>query len=123
MTTTCSPMAVTTKKPADKEPAPDPLERIAAGIEAMRLDLQELREAFDLFSKGGFPLERTVATSELLTTLAVTTAVMIRDAPLQAYDLQQRIQAALVIGEQVLKCHDEYRDATHKLRLENNLLK
>jgi hypothetical protein len=116
-------MAVTTKKPADKEPAADPLERIATGIEAMRLDIQELREAFDLFSKGGFPLERTVPTSELLATLAVLTAVFIRDAPLQPYDLQQRIQAALVIAEQAMKAYDEYRDATHRLRLENNLSK
>lgn len=85
-------------------------------LKEIRDELRELRENFNTFSNEGMPLRTTVPTPELIATMAATTAVLLRDGPID--DLEQRLNASQMIGDLAIKHHDEFCDFNQVARLE-----
>ena len=82
-------------------------------------DMRELREAFDTFSNGGFPLERTVPTAELIASVGAASALIARNTPLEGPHLQNRIAAAQVIANDLIRHHDHYRQSIQAQKLDS----
>ena len=94
-------------------------EAIIERLAAIQSELAELREAFDSFSNGGFPLRQEVATPELLAVLAAFMALMGRDGPMNDHDLQYRVRAAMVLGTDIVKVFDSYKRSTERQNLDH----
>lgn len=82
-------------------------------------ELKDIREAFDSFSNGGFPLSRTVPTPELLASLAAASSLIARNTPLEGGHLQNRIAAAQVIAQDLIRQHDHYRQSIQAQKLDS----
>jgi hypothetical protein len=105
----------------DSTPKPTQAQATLAVLQEIRDEIRELRDLVDLTTNGGFPLTRAVPTSELIAAMATVTAVLLRDTPIPAYDLAQRLQAAMLIAEQAVKTFDEYHSANTTIKLQSQL--
>lgn len=94
---------------------------IEAKLEEIRSELAELREAFDSFTNGGFPLRQEVATPELLGVLASFISLMgWRDSVINMNqsELQVRLQAAMTMGTEIMRMYDTYKRQTERVNLD-----
>lgn len=100
---------------AEAKPADEQLKLLRELVEEVRL----LREAFDTFSNGGFPLRQTVPTSELMLTACMASSLMQRDLPVTQPDANTKMQMAIVLADQLGKFFDEFQKHTQTAQLES----
>lgn len=98
--------------------APQP----ATSNEILEQILKELRDIKDIlvnFTDDGFPLRNSIPNPELLASLITASALLSRTDPrINAEDLRQRLEAAQVIGSQLIQLADCYRRQTERIQLE-----
>jgi len=81
-------------------------------------ELKDLRESFETFSNGGFPIQRMVPDTQTLAAISMVAALLNRDAPLSAADITGRINAAMTLATSVLQVVDQYQQSTQPQNLE-----
>lgn len=97
-----------------------PAETNAELLRGVLVELKQLNELLVSFTGDGFPLQRSVPTPEMIATIAVAAALLMRhDARMSEADLQQRLAAAPVVGQQLIKQMDAYLGATQRQHLES----
>lgn len=96
---------------ATKDPNQDRLDLI-------HQELVELREAFDAFSNGGFPLQQQMPTPQMLATFAAFIAMMQHQGTPSPQELQFKLQASMTLGADILQFLDAYQRHTEKSSLE-----
>jgi hypothetical protein len=92
-------------------PAADPQ------LEAIRLELAEIKELLVAFTNDGLPLRSQLPSSELIASLAAAVALLLRDQPLAGADLQLRMQAAQALATELIRQSDAYQAATQRQQL------
>lgn len=98
-------------KPANEGPA-------VAVLREILVELKEIREMLDAFTNGGFPLQQTIPSSELLSTLAVATGLLAKQDPRISHpDLTSRIEASPVIASAIIRSNDEFNSQNAPMRL------
>lgn len=99
-------------EPSSQPPTVKLLEQIAG-------DLSEIKEILSSFTDDGFPLRQSIPTPELLASLVSAAALLSRSDPrINGTDLQQRIDAAQVIGSRLIQVADAFRHQTERIHLE-----
>jgi hypothetical protein len=78
-------------------------------LNAILEEMRELRQQFETFSNGGFPLRQTVPTSELLAAAAASSALLARDLPLTSNDVQRRLQMAMLVSRDFVALFDQFQ--------------
>jgi hypothetical protein len=81
-------------------------------------ELKDLRESFETFSNGGFPVERMVPDVRTLASISMVAALLNRDSPLSAADLTGRINAAMTLSTSVLHIIDQYQQSIQATNLD-----
>ena len=93
--------------------------RVLAAMEKMVAEMAEIKELLNSFTQEGLPMRAQLPTSELMASLTASLMVLLRDKPLTQQDIEQRVMAAQVIAQALIKEHDKFRMATTAQRLDN----
>ncbi len=89
-------------------------------LNAILEELRELRQQFETFSNGGFPLRQTIPTNELVAAAASAAALVAREGPAPSpQDVQRRLQLAMLISRELIIHYDQFQQQTQPQQLEN----
>jgi hypothetical protein len=93
--------------------ATSPAETNAELLRQILAELKQLNELMVSFTNDGFPLARTVPTTEVLAAIAMAAALVGRADPrLNPQDLNNRLGGAPVISTQLIALIDGYLQST-----------
>ena len=102
--------------------ANSPAETNAELLRSVLSELRRLNEVMESFTNDGFPLQRTIPTTEMLAAMVVAAAMISRTDPrITPQDLKQRLTAAPVISSQLIDLVDSYLNQTQLQALEERL--
>lgn len=87
-------------------------------LNAILDEMRELRQQFETFSNGGFPLKQTVPTSELLSAVATASALLCRDLPLTSTDVQRRLQMSMLVSRDLIALFDQFQQHSQGQQLD-----
>jgi len=93
--------------------------RVLAALEGIRAEMAEIKEMLASFTQEGLPMRAQLPTAELMASLTASLMVLLRDKPLSQQDIEQRVMAAQIIAQSLIKEHDKFRTATTAQRLDN----
>lgn len=93
--------------------------RVLAALEGIQAEMGEIKEILSSFTQEGLPMRAQLPTSELMASLTASLMVLLRDKPLTQQDIEQRVMAAQVIAQALIKEHDKFCSATQLQRLDN----
>lgn len=99
--------------------ATSPAETNAELLRQILAELKQLNELMVAFTNDGFPLSRTIPTTETLSALVVAAALLSRQDPrVNPQDLGNRLAAAPVISTQLIAQVDAYLQSTQAQQLD-----
>lgn len=99
--------------------ATSPAETNAELLRQILVELKQLNELMVAFTNDGFPLSRTIPTTETLSALVVAAALISRQDPrVNPQDLGNRLAAAPVISTQLIAQVDAYLQNTQAQQLD-----
>lgn len=100
--------------------ATSPAETNAELLKQILHEIKQLNELMVAFTNDGFPLARTIPTTETLSALVVAAALLSRQDPrVNPQDLNNRIAAAPVISTQLIAQVDAYLQSTQVQHLDH----
>lgn len=97
------------------------LEQLCSDIASMRQSLETVAETLDSFTEEGFPLRSSMPTPEMISAVATSCALLLRETPLSPQDVTQRVQAAQSLAKYILEAFDHHQSATRNTQLEGLL--
>jgi hypothetical protein len=99
--------------------ATSPAETNAELLRQILAELKQLTEVMEAFTNDGFPLARTIPTTETLAAMVVAAALISRGDPrVNPQDLQNRLAAAPVVSTQLIAHIDAYLQSVQVQQLD-----